>query len=96
MHVQISGLIVSTKLMIKCWVILHFQEDTDVDNEAQLLKQQLEKAKAEIGTLKKKLRNAKDRERRSKRSLATALDEVKAKNMLNGELQVKLDMYSGR
>lgn len=59
-------------------------------------KQKLTENQDQIETLRRELRNAKDRERRQKKTVRCLLDDLKEKNMLTEELQQKLDYYSGR
>lgn len=73
-----------------------FQQDHGyavASNDA--LKQKLFEAQERVEVLKKQVRNAKDRERRTKKTLKTVLAELKEKNLITQELKTKLDMYSG-
>lgn len=45
--------------------------------------------------LQRELRNAKDRERRLKKTVKFLIEELQHKNMLTKELQQELDFYSG-
>ena len=52
-------------------------------------------AQDRVTQLEKELRNAKDRERRSKKTLRSVMTELKEVNLMNEDLQQKLDLYSG-
>lgn len=65
------------------------------ENEVSSLKQKLAEAEGKIQVITKKLRNAKDRERRSKKNLKCAISVLKEKNLINSDLQMKLDQYAG-
>ena len=45
--------------------------------------------------LRRELRNAKDRERRQRRTVSSLLEDLKKNKMLTEELEQKLDFYSG-
>ncbi|KAL2092151.1 hypothetical protein ACEWY4_011949 [Coilia grayii] len=59
-------------------------------------KKKLKEYQDQIEKLRRELRNAKDRERRQRKTVRCLLQELKEKNMLTEELQQKLDFYSGR
>uniref|UniRef100_UPI0037E90054 THAP domain-containing protein 2-like n=1 Tax=Semicossyphus pulcher TaxID=241346 RepID=UPI0037E90054 len=59
------------------------------------VKKKLTEAQEKVETLTRDLRNARDRERRLKRTMKTLLEHLKNKNMLTEELQRKLDIDSG-
>ncbi|KAL2100680.1 hypothetical protein ACEWY4_002441 [Coilia grayii] len=57
-------------------------------------KKKLKEYQDQIEKLRRELRNAKDRERRQRKTVRCLLQELKEKNMLTEELQQKLDFYS--
>lgn len=59
------------------------------------VKKKLSEAQKRIEELQRDLRNAKDRERRLKKTVKSLIKELKHKNMLTKELQEELDLYSG-
>lgn len=59
------------------------------------VKKKLSEAQKRIEELQRDLRNAKDRERRLKKTVKSLVKELKHKNMLTKELQEELDLYSG-
>lgn len=60
------------------------------------MKQKLIEAQTRAEELQRQLNNVNARERRSKKTVQSLLDELKLKNMISEELQLKLDLYSGR
>nr|XP_049580819.1 THAP domain-containing protein 2 isoform X2 [Syngnathus scovelli] len=62
---------------------------------ACLLRKRLDEALARVESLERENRNAKIRESRAKERLHCLFDELKEKNLINIELQDKLDFYSG-
>ncbi|XP_036956435.1 THAP domain-containing protein 2-like isoform X3 [Acanthopagrus latus] len=58
------------------------------------VKKKLSEAQKRIEELQRDLRNAKDRERRLKKTVKSLVKELKHKNMLTKELQEELDLYS--
>ena len=58
-------------------------------------REKLIKSQDEIEKLRRELRNAKDRERRQKKTVCSLLDELKNNKLLTEELEQKLDFYSG-
>ncbi|XP_026162535.1 THAP domain-containing protein 6-like isoform X2 [Mastacembelus armatus] len=59
------------------------------------VKKKLTEAQEMVEELQRDLRNAKDRERRHKKTMRSLLEVLKQRNMLTEELQKKLDFYSG-
>ncbi|KAG5260534.1 hypothetical protein AALO_G00307400 [Alosa alosa] len=57
-------------------------------------KQKLTECQDQVEKLRRELRNARDRERRQKKTVQCLLDDLRDKNMLSEELQQKLDFYS--
>ncbi|XP_030632667.1 THAP domain-containing protein 6-like isoform X2 [Chanos chanos] len=66
----------------------HYALDTDE------VKYKIAETRARVEELQRQLRNARDRERRQKRTVKSLLDKLKEKNMISEELQLKLDHYS--
>ncbi|KAM3871390.1 THAP domain-containing protein 6-like [Diretmus argenteus] len=60
------------------------------------VKQKLTETQRRAEELQRQLRNAKDRDRRSKTTVKALLDELREKNMISEELQLKLDHYSDK
>nr|XP_020443080.1 THAP domain-containing protein 2-like isoform X2 [Monopterus albus] len=58
------------------------------------VKKKLTEAQEMVEELQRDLRNAKDRERRHKRTMKSLIEDLKRRNMLTEELQQKLDFYS--
>ncbi|XP_077397144.1 THAP domain-containing protein 2-like isoform X1 [Festucalex cinctus] len=61
---------------------------------AVLLKKRLDEALARVECLERESRNAKIRESRAKDTVRCLIDELKEKDLINIELQDKLDFYS--
>ncbi|KAK2862075.1 hypothetical protein Q5P01_001608 [Channa striata] len=59
------------------------------------VKKKLTEAQERLEELQRDLRNAKDRERRHKKTVETLLEDLKQRNLLTEELQQKLDLFSG-
>ncbi|XP_061638411.1 THAP domain-containing protein 6-like [Phyllopteryx taeniolatus] len=59
------------------------------------LKKKLDQALARVESLERENRNAKIRESRAKQMVRCLLDELKEKNLINKELQDRIDFYSG-
>ena len=59
------------------------------------LKAKLVAAESRVEQLQRELRNAKAREKRSKKTLQSMFEELKEKNLVNEELEQKLDLYAG-
>ena len=59
------------------------------------VKKKLTEAQEKVEELQRDLRNAKDRERRNKKTVKSLQEDLKHKNMLTKELQQKLDFHSG-
>ncbi|XP_067360234.1 THAP domain-containing protein 2-like isoform X1 [Channa argus] len=59
------------------------------------VKKKLTEAQERLEELQRDLRNAKDRERRHKKTVETLLEDLKQRNLLTEELQQKLDFFSG-
>uniref|UniRef100_UPI00358F302D uncharacterized protein isoform X1 n=1 Tax=Myxine glutinosa TaxID=7769 RepID=UPI00358F302D len=49
---------------------------------------------ARVEQLQRELRNAKDREKRSRKTLESVMSELKEKNFINEELEQKLELYA--
>ncbi|XP_051933765.1 THAP domain-containing protein 6-like isoform X3 [Hippocampus zosterae] len=62
---------------------------------ACLLKKRLDEALARVESLERDSRNAKIRESRAKQTVRCLIDELKEKDLINIELQDRLDFYSG-
>ncbi|XP_077422164.1 THAP domain-containing protein 6-like isoform X2 [Vanacampus margaritifer] len=62
---------------------------------AVLLKKRLDEALARVESLERESRNAKIRESRAKDTVRCLIDQLKEKDLINIELQDKLDFYSG-
>ncbi|XP_070705598.1 THAP domain-containing protein 6-like [Pempheris klunzingeri] len=58
------------------------------------VKRKLTEAQEKVEELQRELRNAKDRERRHKKTVKSLLEDLKHKNMLTEELKQELDLYS--
>lgn len=65
-----------------------------LDPSPNRVKDRLAQALANMERLQRQLRNAKDRERRCKTTLKSALDDLKERNLITDELHQRLDMYS--
>ncbi|XP_053093573.1 THAP domain-containing protein 6 isoform X2 [Pangasianodon hypophthalmus] len=65
-----------------------------LDPSPNRVKDRLAQALANMERLQRQLRNAKDRERRCKTTLKSALDDLKERNLLTDELHQRLDLYS--
>ena len=59
------------------------------------LTEKLKAAEGRVQQLQRELKNATAREKRSKTTLKSAMQELKAKNLLNEELEQKLALYTG-
>ncbi|XP_031143471.1 THAP domain-containing protein 2-like [Sander lucioperca] len=59
------------------------------------VKKKLTEAQEKVEELQRDLRNAKDRERRNKKTVKSLQEDLKHKNVLTKELQQKLDFNSG-
>ncbi|GAA6106970.1 THAP domain-containing protein 6 isoform X1, partial [Tachysurus ichikawai] len=65
-----------------------------LDPSPNRVKDRLAKALANMERLQRQLRNAKDRERRCKTTLKSALDDLKERNLITAELHQRLDLCS--
>lgn len=72
----------------------HFQ-DHQYALDPVKVKKKLSDAHERLEELQRDLRNAKDRERRHKKTVEILLEDLKRRHMLTEELQQKLDFYSG-
>ncbi|XP_059923494.1 THAP domain-containing protein 2-like [Gadus macrocephalus] len=59
-----------------------------------LLKTRLNEALARVESLEKEMRNSKAREWRAKKTVCCLLEDLRGKNLINEELQERLDLYS--
>lgn len=50
---------------------------------------------SQVEALRKELKNAKAREKRAKETTQSVLTELKEKNLINAELEVRLEAYKG-
>ncbi|XP_054466099.1 THAP domain-containing protein 6-like [Anoplopoma fimbria] len=60
-----------------------------------LLKTRLNEALARVESLEKEMRNSKAREQSAKKTVRCLLEDLRGKNLINEELQERLDLYSG-
>lgn len=58
-------------------------------------KEKLAVSQENVAKLQRDLRNAKDRERRKKKTVGSLLEDLKNNKMLTEELEQKLNFYSG-
>ncbi|XP_049911307.1 uncharacterized protein LOC126396951 [Epinephelus moara] len=73
---------------------VHLQGSVQQDHHLIDVKQKLTEAQERVDELQRKLRNARDRERRHTKTVKSLLQDLKEKNLLTEELQHKLDSYS--
>ncbi|KAI7800207.1 hypothetical protein IRJ41_025486, partial [Triplophysa rosa] len=59
-----------------------------------IIKARLHEALARVESLEREIRNMRSRERRAKNSVHELLEDLKQKNLINGELKDKLKVYS--
>ncbi|XP_034023568.1 THAP domain-containing protein 1 B-like isoform X1 [Thalassophryne amazonica] len=56
-------------------------------------KQKLQNEKAQISTLRKQLKNAKQREKRAKTTCRNLINEIKEHNLIDGKMEAHLELY---
>lgn len=75
---------------------ISLQDHSYVLPPSDVTKERLASMRDTMENLTMQLRNAKDRERRSKATLKSVLEELKEKNLVTEELHQKLNLYEGQ
>lgn len=74
---------------------LNVFQDHQYALDPDMAKEKWFESQEKMEQLRRELRNAKDRERRQRRTVSSLLEDLKKNKMLTEELEQKLDFYSG-